>query len=65
MANLRKNASTSAKALEFLILTGVRSGSVRMATWDEIDFEEEVWTIPAAHVDRAIAAAEAPKEVVS
>jgi integrase len=49
MANLRKNASTSAKALEFLILTGVRSGSVRMATWDEIDFEEEVWTIPAAH----------------
>ncbi len=49
MVNLRKNASTSAKALEFLILTGVRSGSVRMATWDEIDFDQAVWAIPAAH----------------
>jgi integrase len=52
MANLRKNASTSAKALEFLILTLVRSGSVRLATWDEIDFEQKVWTIPAAHTKK-------------
>lgn len=49
MVNLRNNASISAKALEFLILTAVRSGSVRMATWDEIDLEESLWTIPAAH----------------
>ncbi len=49
MVNLRKNASTSAKALEFLILTSVRSGSVRMATWDEIDFDQKVWTVPATH----------------
>jgi integrase len=49
MAKLRNNASISAKALEFLILTAVRSGSVRMANWDEIDLEEKLWTIPAAH----------------
>lgn len=49
MFYLRQNASVSAKALEFLAMTAVRSGSVRMATWDEIDFEQMVWTIPAAH----------------
>jgi len=49
MAKLRNNPSISAKALEFLILTAVRSGSVRMATWGEIDLEEKLWTIPAAH----------------
>lgn len=49
MANLRRNASTSARALEFLILTGVRSGSVRLARWSEIDFEKKLWIIPAEH----------------
>lgn len=49
MANLRRNRSISARALEFLILTGVRSGSVRLATWDEIDFTKKLWVIPAAH----------------
>jgi integrase len=49
MAKLRRNDSISAKALEFLILTGVRSGSVRMADWSEIDFQLKLWVIPAAH----------------
>lgn len=49
MAHLRRNNSISAKALEFLILTGVRSGSVRFADWAEIDFERKLWVIPAAH----------------
>jgi len=49
MAKLRANGSTSAKALEFLILTGVRSGSVRMANWSEVDFDKKLWVIPAAH----------------
>ena len=31
--------------LEFLILTAVRSGEARAATWDEID--GTTWTIPA------------------
>ncbi|GHU48785.1 phage integrase [Betaproteobacteria bacterium] len=37
----------SAIALEFLILTAARSGEVRGATWDEIDLEKKVWTVPA------------------
>ena len=49
MAKLRKNESISAKALEFLILTAVRSGSVRKAEWSEIDFDKQVWVIPAEH----------------
>ena len=49
LTQLRKNSSTSAKALEFLILTAVRSGSVRMAAWQEIDFDKNLWVIPAAH----------------
>jgi integrase len=49
MAHLRRNTSISARALEFLILTGVRSGSVRLADWSEIDFAKNLWIIPAEH----------------
>ncbi len=49
MSKLRKNESISAKALQFLILTGVRSGSVRLAEWSEIDLTKKLWTIPAEH----------------
>ena len=34
-------------ALEFLILTGTRTNEVLGATWDEVDFESENWTIPS------------------
>lgn len=47
--HLRKNGSLSAKALEFLTLTAVRSGSVRLAKWNEIDFRQKLWIIPAEH----------------
>ena len=47
MQALRKQHNTSARALEFLILTGVRSGEVRNATWSEFDLDKAVWTIPA------------------
>lgn len=49
MSKLRSNASISSKALEFLILTAVRSGSVRQAEWSEIDFDKALWIIPAEH----------------
>lgn len=49
MEKLRKNESISAKALEFLILTAVRSGSVRMAEWSEFDLDKKLWVIPAEH----------------
>ena len=49
MSKLRSNSSLSAKALEFLILTAVRSGSVRNAEWSEIDVDNALWIIPAEH----------------
>ena len=49
MSKLRSNPSLSAKALEFLILTAVRSGSVRNAEWSEIDLDNALWIIPAEH----------------
>ena len=49
MARLRANDSMSSKALEFLVLTGVRSGSVRLADRSEIDLTKKLWVIPAEH----------------
>jgi integrase len=49
MASLRSREGSAARALEFLILTATRSGSVRVATWSEIDLVEGIWNIPAAH----------------
>lgn len=49
MGRLRANTSMSAKALHFLILTAVRSGSVREAEWPEIDFGKKLWVIPSGH----------------
>ncbi|WP_289028763.1 site-specific integrase [uncultured Paraglaciecola sp.] len=44
---LTKREWMSAKALQFLILTAARSGEVRKATWNEINFNDRLWTIPA------------------
>ena len=49
ISKLRSNPSLSAKALELLILTAVRSGSVRNAEWTEIDFDNSLWVIPPEH----------------
>ena len=37
-------------AFEFLVPTAGRSGEVRLATWDEIDRDGLVWTIPATRM---------------
>ena len=34
-------------AFELLVLKACRSGEVRLATWDEIDFDTATWTVPA------------------
>jgi integrase len=47
MSDLRQRDSVSARALEFLTLTASRTGEVIGATWDEVDLDEKVWTIPA------------------
>lgn len=46
MDRLREKPAISAKALQFLILTGARSGQVRGATWDEIDLDRALWIAP-------------------
>jgi integrase len=50
MAELRKNGSTSARALMFTILTGARTTETREATHSEIDRTTKVWTIPAGRM---------------
>jgi integrase len=47
VAQLRKREGVTPKALEFLILTALRTSEVIGATWDEIDFGAGLWTIPA------------------
>jgi integrase len=42
--------SLSKTMLEFLILTAARSGEVRAMTWDEVDLNDAVWTVPAARM---------------
>ena len=42
------NADTVTKlAFEFLVLTAARSGEIRLATWNEIDWRGRRWSVPA------------------
>lgn len=50
---LGEKDTVSAAALRFLILTAGRSGEIRGATWDEIDFENALWVIPATRMKAA------------
>lgn len=50
---LRRKPSFGRFALDLLILTGTRSQEVRLATWEEFDLEERLWTIPAEHMKRS------------
>ena len=36
-------------AIKIIILTGVRTSELRLATWSEFNFEDSLWTIPADH----------------
>jgi integrase len=47
---LHKQEETAARALHFVILTAGRSGEVLGARWDEIDLDEQVWTVPATRM---------------
>ena len=47
---LRIQTGSSARALEFTILTAARSGEVLGARWAEIDLEAKVWTVPASRM---------------
>lgn len=50
MRRLRASAGLAARALEFLVLTAARSGEVRGARWDEIEFDARLWTVPAERI---------------
>lgn len=50
MAALRQQDGFSARALEFLILTATRTGETLCATWDEIDLDGRLWTVPASRM---------------
>lgn len=50
---LQRKPSYGRLALELLILTGVRSQEVRLATWAEFDLEARLWSIPADHMKRS------------
>jgi integrase len=47
MVRLRKSEGMGAKALEFTILTVARSGEALGARWEEIDFDHNLWNVPA------------------
>jgi integrase len=46
LAQVRAVEGISARALEFTVLTAVRTSDAINATWSEIDGESRVWTIP-------------------
>lgn len=50
MPKLREQIGVGARALEFTIITSTRSGEVRGAQWDEIDFNKKLWIIPASRM---------------
>ncbi|RFC68357.1 MULTISPECIES: tyrosine-type recombinase/integrase [Mesorhizobium] len=50
VVRLRELEAMAARALEFTILTAMRSGEVIGAKWSEFDLEKAVWTIPAARM---------------
>lgn len=47
MGKLREREAVAALALEFTVLTAARTGEVIAATWNEVDLEGAVWTVPA------------------
>ncbi|MDA9206280.1 tyrosine-type recombinase/integrase [Planktomarina temperata] len=42
--------NVSRNLLLFVILTAVRSGEARKATWSEFDLKQRIWTIPASRM---------------
>jgi integrase len=52
MARLRELDGIPAAALQFAILTAVRTGEVLGATWSEVDLVDHTWTIPKSRMKR-------------
>ena len=50
MAELEGREGIAARALRFVILTACRTGEAIRATWDEIDLDAALWTLPAGRM---------------
>ena len=50
MTLLRQREALSARLLEFVIMTACRQSEARLATHDEIDKVNRIWTIPASRM---------------
>lgn len=53
MTRLAEEKSLSARLLELIVLTAVRTGEARSAHWDEFDLDEALWRIPPARMKAA------------
>jgi integrase len=51
MEDLRNRPGYSARALEFAILCGARTGEVLGAVWGEISLDRAIWSIPAERMN--------------
>lgn len=51
---LKTRISTSARALEFLILTWARTSEVLKMTWSEVDLAAASWTVPAERMKMGV-----------
>ena len=50
MVEVTARQEMTARALAFTILTAARSGEVRGMTWDELDLEKKLWTVPGSRM---------------
>lgn len=48
VGELHRRVGIAALALEFLILTNVRTDAVLKASWDDVDIANALWTVPLA-----------------
>ena len=48
-------ANTTRQMLELVILTACRSGELRHMEWQEIDFAQAIWTVPAPRMKAKVA----------
>ncbi|SHH42063.1 Integrase [Cognatiyoonia sediminum] len=51
---LEKRTATAAKALQFTILTACRTSEVLGMTWEEVDWDGQLWIIPAERMKMGV-----------
>jgi integrase len=50
LAELRSRNAMTARMLEFLALTNIRTGAALFCRWEEFDHAQAVWTVPLANL---------------